>query len=119
MLFTWDTTNLCVVFRWWHVQTPIGLFLTLASVTALTAFYEYIRWISRRVDASYHDTIMNTGEHTTESYHYDATDSANSDICGSQTHTNHRIVDSTKRHRLKLSRALVYGFQVFYSFLLM
>ena len=51
MLFTWDTTNLCIVFKWWHIQTTIGLWLSLLAVVALGAGYEYIRKYSRYIES--------------------------------------------------------------------
>lgn len=51
MLFTWDTTNLCIVFRWWHITNTANLILSLIGVAALTAGYELIREFSRRYEA--------------------------------------------------------------------
>src|SRR5271170_3422113 len=50
MLFTWDTTNLCVVFRWWHVRGPWSLLFTLLGVVALGMSYELLRHIARKYD---------------------------------------------------------------------
>ncbi|KAG4436904.1 hypothetical protein IFR05_007630, partial [Cadophora sp. M221] len=50
MLFTWDTTNLCIVFKWWHIRTTPGLILSLLAVVALTAAYEAMRSASRRYE---------------------------------------------------------------------
>ncbi|KAK2628146.1 hypothetical protein QTJ16_002792 [Diplocarpon rosae] len=50
MLFTWDTTNLCIVFRWWHIRTTSGLLFSLLAVVVLTAAYEAIRSASRRYE---------------------------------------------------------------------
>lgn len=51
MLFTWDTNNLCLIFRWWHIQTTPGLIFSLLAVVALTAAYEFLRSLSRRYEA--------------------------------------------------------------------
>jgi len=51
MLFTWDTTNLCIVFRWWHIRTTPGLIFSLLAVVALTAAYEALRSLSRRYES--------------------------------------------------------------------
>jgi len=29
MLFTWDTTNLCIVFRQWHIRSTASLIVSL------------------------------------------------------------------------------------------
>lgn len=62
MLFTWDTTDLCVVFRWWHVRTNPGLVLTLLTIIALSAGYEYLRYRIRLIDidAQNQTTLGNT-----------------------------------------------------------
>lgn len=52
MLFTWDTTNLCLVFRWWHVRTTAGLIFSLLAVILIAAGYEALREASRRYEAS-------------------------------------------------------------------
>lgn len=51
MLFTWNTENLCLVFKWWHIHTTFGLVLSLLAVVALGMGYEYLRLISRKFDA--------------------------------------------------------------------
>ena len=51
MLFTWDTNNLCIIFRWWHIRTTPGLIFSLLGVIALTAGYEAIRSASRKYEA--------------------------------------------------------------------
>ena len=50
MLFTWDTRNLCIVFRWWHVRSTPGLFLSLLAVIALGVGYEALREGIRRYE---------------------------------------------------------------------
>jgi hypothetical protein len=50
MLFTWDTDNLCIIFRWWHIQGPISLVFSLLGVVAVTALYEALRAASRRYE---------------------------------------------------------------------
>lgn len=50
MLFTWDTTNLCIVFRWWHIRSTPSLILSLLAVVALGAGYEALREGIRRYE---------------------------------------------------------------------
>ena len=52
MLFTWDTTNLCIVFRQWRVYSIFSLIVSLLGVVLLTAGYELVREASRRYEAS-------------------------------------------------------------------
>ncbi|KAF7542787.1 hypothetical protein G7Z17_g11275 [Cylindrodendrum hubeiense] len=52
MLFTWDTTNLCIVFRQWHVRSTTSLFFSLLAVILLGVGYEALRSVSRRYEDS-------------------------------------------------------------------
>ncbi|KAI4146681.1 MAG: hypothetical protein LQ341_002014 [Variospora aurantia] len=52
MLFTWDTTNLCIIFPQWHIYSTFSLFISLIGVIVLTAGYEFVREMSRRYEAS-------------------------------------------------------------------
>lgn len=51
MLFTWDTTNLCIIFRQWRISGVTSLILSLLAVVALTAGYEFVREMSRQYEA--------------------------------------------------------------------
>ncbi|RYP54804.1 hypothetical protein DL769_010288 [Monosporascus sp. CRB-8-3] len=51
MLFTWDTTNLCIVFRQWHVRGPASLVVSLMAIVAICAGYEALREATRRYEA--------------------------------------------------------------------
>ncbi len=51
MLFTWDTTNLCIVFRQWHITSNLSLVLSLAAIVAVCAGYEALREGIRRYEA--------------------------------------------------------------------
>lgn len=50
MLFTWDTTNLCIVFRQWHVRSTASLIFSLLAVVLIGIGYEAIRAFSRRYE---------------------------------------------------------------------
>ncbi|KAH7328822.1 ctr copper transporter [Stachybotrys elegans] len=52
MLFTWDTENLCIVFRQWHVRSTASLVFSLAAVLVLAMGYEGLRAISRRYESA-------------------------------------------------------------------
>ncbi|RYP92765.1 hypothetical protein DL770_001154 [Monosporascus sp. CRB-9-2] len=51
MLFTWDTTNLCIVFRQWHIRGPASLAVSLMAIVAICAGYEALREATRRYEA--------------------------------------------------------------------
>lgn len=50
MLFTWDTSNLCIIFHWWHIRSPITLAFSLLGVIAVTALFEAVRAGSRKFE---------------------------------------------------------------------
>lgn len=52
MLFTWDTTDLCIIFRQWHIHSTTSLLFSLLGIVLLTAGYELIRELSRQYEAS-------------------------------------------------------------------
>ena|ERR1700737_3287261 len=63
MLFTWDTTNLCVVFRWWHVRGPWSLIFTLLGVIVFGMSYEALRHLARKFDESTGDIRLASPTH--------------------------------------------------------
>ncbi|OTA92032.1 hypothetical protein M434DRAFT_22079 [Hypoxylon sp. CO27-5] len=60
MLFTWDTTNLCIVFRQWHIRGTTSLVFSLLAIIAISAGYEALRegirryesWVAAKQDAA-------------------------------------------------------------------
>jgi copper transporter 1 len=50
MLFTWDTTDLCIVFPSWRISGIGSLVFSLLAIVLLTAGYEAIREASRRYE---------------------------------------------------------------------
>lgn len=50
MVFTWDATDLCIVFRQWHIRSTLGLLVSLAAVVAIAAGYEALRASIRRFE---------------------------------------------------------------------
>ncbi|CZS94438.1 related to a putative low-affinity copper transport protein [Rhynchosporium agropyri] len=106
MLFTWDTTNLCIVFKWWHVRSTTSLLISLVAVVALTAGYEAIRSASRKYEQS---VAKKTNEAPTGS--------------GSVTERTpflwtgrNAVAVSQNAHVMK---AAIYAVQTFYAFMLM
>lgn len=105
MLFTWDTEDLCVVFRQWHVTGTLSLIWTLLGIVLLTAGYEAVREASRRYEAHSSakrgDDIPNTTSDESSSLLWPG-----------------RSARGVER-RSKLVKAALYAIQVFYSFFIM
>jgi len=105
MLFTWDTKNLCIVFRSWHITSTTSLLFSLVAVVLLTAGYEAIREGSRRYEEYVAKSVdeLPHGENITERTPF-------------LWSGRNQVEVSKKAHVIK---ALLYGIQVFYSFFLM
>lgn len=106
MLFTWDTTDLCIVFPSWHISGTGSLIFSLLAVVLLTAGYEAIREISRRYEA-YSKGIM-------EGPRDDADES--SSLLGPGRNGG---VGRSAEQQMKMIKAVLYAVQVFYSFFIM
>lgn len=52
MLFNWDTTNFCIVFRQWHVRSSFSLIVSFIAVILIAMGYEALRSVSRRYEQS-------------------------------------------------------------------
>ncbi|SPQ17883.1 2b127171-280e-4fcc-9934-7bc6719e1b6e [Thermothielavioides terrestris] len=91
MLFTWDTTNLCIVFRQWHITSNLGLVASLVAVVAICAGYEALREGIRRYEAALSRRVDTVPRQSREQV-------------------------SRRAHVVK---AVLYGFQTFYAFMIM
>ncbi|KAK4550346.1 hypothetical protein LTR36_003313 [Oleoguttula mirabilis] len=91
MLFTWDTNNLCIVFRGWRVTSTSSLIISLLAVMALTAGYEAVREASRRYEQRHAAIMENTPRSSAQ----------------------------VEEKKAKVVKAALYGVQVFYSFFIM
>ncbi|KAI4849707.1 Ctr copper transporter [Aureobasidium sp. EXF-8845] len=103
MLFTWDTQNLCIVFKSWRVTSTMSLFWSLLGVMLLTAGYELIREISRRYEAKIQREID---------------DMPNDDQEESSLLASGRSAADAYA-KTKTIKAALYAIQVFYSFFIM
>ncbi|QIW95444.1 hypothetical protein AMS68_000962 [Peltaster fructicola] len=91
MLFTWDTTNLCIVFRSWHITGTWSLIWSLIAVVLLAAAYEAIREASRRYEERLSVKLEDMP----------------------------RSVAGAEDAKARIIKAILYGIQVFYSFFIM
>ncbi|KAL1643345.1 copper transpport protein [Diplodia intermedia] len=134
MLFTWDTTDLCIVFRSWHVGSAWSLIVSLAGVVVLCAGYELVREISRRYEASVaarQGGVRVGGSGVPDPRIHSSTDEDNrfdesSSLLGTTTANNSGIGgravvawSAREEKRVKVIKAVLYAVQVFYSFFIM
>jgi len=50
MLFTWDTENLCIVFRQWRISSTPSLLFSLVAIVFLATGYEGLRALSKKYE---------------------------------------------------------------------
>lgn len=126
MLFTWDTTNLCIVFSSWRITSFWSLILSLVAVMALTAGYEAVREASRRYEARQTSILQNAPskcQHQSEinliplqghcAYTLQGHISEHSSLLPPGTSI------AAQEQRGQFVKAAFYGVQVFYSFFIM
>ncbi|KAI1083231.1 Ctr copper transporter family protein [Whalleya microplaca] len=108
MLFTWDTTNLCIVFRQWHIRGPASLVFSLLAIVAVCAGYEALREATRRYETwvgQQQDAAPNQGESVTESTPFLRAGRSNQAEAIGQ--------------RARIVKAVLYAVQNFYAFMIM
>ncbi|ROT36883.1 CTR2 long splice variant [Sodiomyces alkalinus F11] len=108
MLFTWDTNNLCIVFRQWHIRSTSSLLFSLLLVVALTAGYEALRAASRRYETKVNKKVESLptdhrGDAPTESTPF--------------LWTGQQQIEATKTAHI--IKAALYALQNFYAFMIM
>ncbi|TKA78222.1 hypothetical protein B0A49_02286 [Cryomyces minteri] len=91
MLFTWDTNNLCIVFKSWRIRSTTSLLFSLLAIVALTAGYELVREMSRQYE----------------------------ERCRQRSDSMTRRQTSAVEKKSKMVKAALYAVQVFYSFFIM
>lgn len=67
MLFTWDSTNLCIIFRGWHVRGTASLIFSLLAIVAVCIGYEAVREATRRYE-TWVDKRQETAPRESSSY---------------------------------------------------
>ncbi|KAL8823016.1 MAG: hypothetical protein Q9191_006263 [Dirinaria sp. TL-2023a] len=107
MLFTWDTTNLCIIFPGWHIRSTTTLLFSLLGVILLTAGYEFVRDMSRRYEASSAEYMNSL-----------PIDGGNSNDRSSSLLWSGKNAQQAET-KVKLVKAALYAVQVFYSFFIM
>ncbi|PSR77541.1 Ctr copper transporter family-domain-containing protein [Coniella lustricola] len=106
MLFTWDTTNLCIVFASWHIRSTVGLVFSLLAVVLIGMGYEALRAGTRR-----YEIVM--GQRL-EAYPNDSV-TETAPLAAWATGQNKARVQK----QVRLVKAVLYAVQTFYAFMLM
>ncbi|KXL46524.1 MAG: hypothetical protein FE78DRAFT_30819 [Acidomyces sp. 'richmondensis'] len=114
MLFTWDTTNLCIVFRRWRITSTWSLLLSILAVMAITVGYEAVRDASRRYERRY-GSVSNDKFPSAP----DAEDERRSLLPPRTGDTAQNRMMGDGGRRVRVTKAALYGIQVFYSFFIM
>ncbi|KAH6634087.1 Ctr copper transporter family-domain-containing protein [Chaetomium sp. MPI-SDFR-AT-0129] len=91
MLFTWDATDLCVVFRQWHITSTLSLAVSLVAIVGICAGYEALREATRRYEA----------------------------VLSQRVETAPRQNREQITRRAHIIKAALYGVQNFYAFMIM
>ncbi|CAP60106.1 uncharacterized protein PODANS_1_4220 [Podospora anserina S mat+] len=119
MLFTWDTNNLCIVFRQWHISSNFSLFVSLLAIVALGAGYEALREAIRRYEAAV-TRRANSVPREIESRYQDEEDheqdAETAPFFGAVITGQNRDEVTKRAHIIK---SVLYAVQNFYAFMIM
>lgn len=107
MLFTWDTTNLCIIFHWWHISSTLTLLISLVAVAILTAGYEVVRELSRNYESSSAEYVNSLPN-----------DDGNAGRDRSSFLWSGKDAGQQEK-KIRIVKAAFYAVQVFYSFFIM
>ncbi|KAH6853432.1 Ctr copper transporter family-domain-containing protein [Chaetomium sp. MPI-CAGE-AT-0009] len=120
MLFTWDTTDLCVVFRQWRITSTLSLVVSLVAVVAICAGYEALREGIRRYEAALSrriDTVPLAVGVTTPFPQGYSEESATETVPFLAPRTGQNREQITRQAHV--TKAVLYGIQNFYAFMIM
>ncbi|GAP83396.2 putative CTR2 short splice [Rosellinia necatrix] len=127
MLFTWDTTNLCIVFRQWHVTGRVSLVFSLLAIMAICAGYEALREATRRYELwlSNKEAAYNRNQDNDHQDHErgqeqvaETTPFLGIERIGTGAGAG-SPPDSPVGQRARILKAVLYGVQNFYAFMIM
>ncbi|KAI0176753.1 CTR2 long splice variant [Pestalotiopsis sp. NC0098] len=114
MLFTWDSTNLCIIFKSWHVRGTASLVFSLLAIVAVCVGYEALREATRR-----YETWANKRQETApllNGGHLDQEEEQVTENTPFLWTGQHQVEASKRAHLIK---ALLYAVQCFYAFMMM
>lgn len=101
MIFNWDPQDVCIIFSWWHIRGPISFLLSLLGVAALGISYEYLRtWSDAAILRPLKEKVDDDGKEK-------------------ETEKKYGFVGKFIRSHRTDAKAVLYGVQVVYSYLIM
>lgn len=104
MLFTWDTNNLCIISKHWHIRSNTSLVFSLLAIVMLVAGYEYLKFfIARKFPEESQQLQGHLG-----------TSSADG-----EAHLGVVNTSPVVERRRRIRKSVYYAIQVFYSFMVM
>ncbi|KAI1810039.1 Ctr copper transporter family-domain-containing protein [Poronia punctata] len=116
MLFTWDTSNLCIVFRQWRITNTASLFFSLLAIMAICAGYEALREASRKYELWLTSSQTNANNNNQEEEEQPAENTPFLGITGRINNNDSLVIISPRARVLK---AVLYAVQNFYAFMIM
>ncbi|KAI1737334.1 Ctr copper transporter family-domain-containing protein [Xylaria scruposa] len=128
MLFTWDTTNLCIVFRQWHVTGTASLIFSLLAIVAICAGYEALREGTRKYESwlSSKETAYNRYQDATAAHH--DREQGQEQVAETTPFLGIERIggggagspsEAPVGERARIVKAVLYGVQNFYAFMIM
>ncbi|KAI0160350.1 Ctr copper transporter family-domain-containing protein [Xylariaceae sp. FL1272] len=124
MLFTWDTNNLCIIFRQWRVTGTWSLISSLLIIVAICAGYEVVREATRRYELwltsgdGYTCRSRDCGQQQSQE---NVTE--NSSLLGTEriggNNSGGPASEATISQRARIVKAVLYAVQTFYAFMIM
>ncbi|KAL6943268.1 hypothetical protein ACO0RG_002258 [Hanseniaspora osmophila] len=104
MLFTWNYKNTCVVSSKWHIKTVHGMFLSCIAIAFISYLYEYLKF---KIN---HYKVRNKLNRVALVSSDESQDSASVGFTG---------INRKKNKEKQMKESMLYGLQIFYSFMLM
>ncbi|KAF5092280.1 hypothetical protein D0Z03_002944 [Geotrichum reessii] len=104
MLFTWDTNNLCIISKHWHIRSNTSLIFSLLAIVILVAGYEYLKFvIARKFPEESQQLQGHLGVSSTDE----------------EAHVGVVNTSPVVERRRRIRKSVYYAIQVFYSFMVM
>ncbi|KAL6946826.1 hypothetical protein ACO0QE_001678 [Hanseniaspora vineae] len=105
MLFTWNYKNTCIVSSKWHIKTVHGMFLSCIAIAFISYLYEYLKF---RINNFKIRNKLNR-----------VALASSSDESQVSVSTGFTGINRKKNKEKHLKESMLYGLQIFYSFMLM